>query len=303
MSVDSCLQVKNLRKDYGKKQALGGVTLTLEKGEIMGLVGPNGAGKTTLIKLITGLIHPTSGSIRIFGKERDDLTSHEWRAVGYIAEEPNLYDFMSVQEIIDFNRGFYPHWDKEKCGELVSRFNLPRNEKIKNLSRGMKAQLALILALVPVPRLLILDEPLEGLDPLRRIEFLNLVLEDFMEGEGRSVLISSHYLEELERMADRIAFVYNGHLKRVAPMEQLRVEEKMIRVVFQKDPPEELLGMPGIKEVKKEGKLGYLLTVEDNFHAIFEACSRYPHFVLDIYHRNLEDLFNDYAGRDNNDNR
>ena len=296
MKNDYCLVIKDLTKSYGAKQALAGITLNLEAGEIVGLVGPNGSGKTTLIKAVMGLIQPTSGSIKIFGKEAKMLSRQERRDVGYIAEEPNLYEFMTVKETISFNRGFYPAWDEARCQGLLSRFHLPLDEKVKNLSRGMKTQLALVLALVPAPRLLMLDEPLEGLDPLRRIEFINLLLEDFMEHEDRSVVIASHYLEELERMADKIAFIHEGVLKRVAPMEHLRKEEKTIRVVFQKEPPETLFSMPGIKEVKREGKQGFLITVEDNFSAIFEACSRHPYFVLDIYHRNLEDLFQEYAG-------
>jgi len=295
---DSCLQIKNLGKDFGPKTALSGVTISLEKGEIMGLVGPNGAGKTTLIKLVMGLLHPTGGSIQIFGKDRNMLSRNDWRRVGYIADEPILYDFMTVRKLIDFNKNFYPRWDEDRCRELLLRFHLPVGEAIKNLSRGMKTQLALILALAQVPDLLILDEPLDGLDPLRRLEFLNLILEDFTRQEGRSVLISSHYLEELERIADRIAFLHEGELKRVVPMEQLKVEEKTIRVVFQKEPPAALLAMPGIKAVQKEGKTGYLITIEDNFNAIYEACCSYPHYVLEIYHRNLEDMFYDYAGRD-----
>lgn len=297
---DSCLQIKNLDKDFGPKKALSAVTLNLEKGEIMGLVGPNGAGKTTMIKLIMGLLHPTGGSIRIYGKDRKALTRADWRMVGYIADEPILYDFMTVGKLIDFNKNFYPQWDENRCSELILRFHLPADEIIKNLSRGMKTQLALILALSQMPDLLVLDEPLDGLDPLRRLEFLNLVLEDFSKQEGRSILISSHYLEELERIADRIAFLHEGVLKRVVPMEQLKIEEKTIRVVFQKEPPEKLFAMPGIKAIQKEGKTGYLITIEDNFNAIYEACCSYPHFVLEIYHRNLEDMFFDYAGRDEN---
>ncbi len=293
-----CLTVKDLTKNFGTRQALAGITLNLEEGEIMGLVGPNGSGKTTLIKAVMGLIHPTSGSVKIFGKDLRHLSHQERRNLGYIAEEPNLYDYMTVKDIIAFTGGFFPEWDEKRCRDLLSRFHLPLEEKVKNLSRGMKTQLSLVLTLVPAPKLLILDEPLEGLDPLRRIEFINLLLEDSMEQEGRTVLLSSHYLEEIERVADRIAFIHQGQLKRVAPMEHLRKEEKTIRVVFQKEPPQTLLSMPGIKDVNREGKLGYLITVEDNFSAIFEACSRHPHFVLDIYHRSLEDLFHDYSGGD-----
>lgn len=301
MVNNQCLVIKNLKKSFGSNQVLNGITLTMQEGEMIGLVGPNGSGKTTLIKSIVGLLQPTSGSIKIFGADPGNISHLQRREIGYIAEEPNLYDYLTVEGIINFNRRFYPKWNDLKCCNLVERFGLPREEKIKNLSRGMKTQLSLILALIPSPKLLILDEPLEGLDPLRRIEILNLLLEDSMDRAGRSVLISSHYLEELERMADRIAFIHNGVLKRIAPMEQLRMEEKTIRVVFQKEAPEKLLSMPGIKEVQQEGKTGYLITIEDNFSAIFEACTRHPHFVLDIYHRNLEDLFQDYAGRNEDD--
>lgn len=292
---ESCLAMQKLCKVYGNKQALAGVTLSVEPGEVLALVGPNGSGKTTLMKLVVGLLRPTSGSISIFGKDREMLSGRDRREIGYVAEEPNLYDHMSVRKILNFNRKFYPTWDEDRCLQLISRFNLPLEDRIKDLSRGMKTQLALVLALMPRPRLLVLDEPMEGLDPLRRIEFMNLIFEDTLEKEGRAILISSHYLEELERMADRIAFIYEGSIKRVVPVEQFKGEAKTIRVVFQKEPAEELLSMPGIREVQREGKLGYLITVENNFSAILEACSRYPHFVLDVYHRNLEDLFSDYS--------
>ena len=298
MSSDVCLSLKNLKKDFKAKQALKEITLTLEEGSILGLVGPNGAGKTTMIKLIMGLLHPTAGSIKIFGKDRDEMTRSELSEIGYVADEPGLYEFMTVRQIIAFNSGFYPKWNRERCDDLLSRLKLPQSEKIKHLSRGMKAQLSLVLALSSMPRLLILDEPLEGLDPIRRIEFLNLIIEDFAGREGKSVLISSHYLEELERIADKIAFLNDGRLVKAAPADKLKADEKTIRVVFQKEPPEELFKMPGIKDIKREGKLGFLITVENNFSEIYEACSRFPHYVLDIYHRNLEDLFRDYSGGD-----
>lgn len=293
-----CLAVKSLSKDFATKKALAGINLEVRKGEIMGLVGPNGAGKTTLVKLVMGLIKPSSGTVSVFGRDERALGAEEKRRIGYIPDESFFYDFMTVQQTLEFNRGFYPDWDDEKCTELMQRFHLPPGEPVKNLSRGVKAQLALILVLAQKPDLLLLDEPLEGLDPMRRLEFLNLVLEDFMQREGRGVLISSHYLEELERLADRVAFLHEGRLLRVAEMEQLKVEEKTIRVVFQKEPPEALLKMPGIKDVQKEGKTGYLLTIEDNFNAIYEACCNYPHFILEIYHRSLEDMVMDYSGRD-----
>jgi len=299
----SCLTVRNLGKNFGSKNALTGITLDVKEGEIIGLVGPNGAGKTTLIKLIMGLLKPDAGSVSLYGKDIKAVGHDVMRRVGYIPDEPFFYDFMTARQTIEFNRRFYPNWDSQKCDDLLKRFHLPLNEPVKNMSRGMKAQLGLILVLAQKADFLVLDEPLEGLDPLRRLEFLNLVLEDFLESAGRSVLISSHYLEELERVVDRVAFLNEGRLLRVMDIEQLKMEEKTIRVVFQKEPPETLLNMSGIKSVQQEGKTSYLLTIEDNFNAIYEACSRYPHFILEIYHRNLEDVFMDFSGRDNDDHK
>lgn len=301
--VKSCLTVRNISKNYGSKSALTGVTLDVKEGEIIGLVGPNGAGKTTLIKLIMGLLRPTAGNVSIFGKDIKAIRHDEMCRVGYIPDEPFFYDFMTARHTIEFNRRFYPDWDGQRCDDMVQRFHLPLDEPVKNLSRGMKAQLGLILVLAQKPDILILDEPLEGLDPLRRLDFLNLVLEEFMESADRSVLISSHYLEELERLVDRVAFLHEGRLLRVIDIEQLKIEEKTIRVVFQKEPPETLFTMPGIKAVQQEGKTGYLLTIEDNFNAIYEACSRYPHYILEIYHRNLEDMFMDFSGRNSNEHQ
>jgi ABC-2 type transport system ATP-binding protein len=292
------ITINNLSKRFGTKQALKSINLNIQKGEIFGLVGPNGAGKTTLIKLMVGLLQPTSGTIKIFGQDKVNLTQEQKSSIGYVADEPGFYEFMTVQEIIKFNQKFYPLWDYDKCRYLIDNFNLPLREKVKNLSKGMKTQLALVLAITPNPKLLILDEPLEGLDPGRRMEFLKLLLEEFVQKEDRTIVISSHYLEELERIVDRIAFLKEGSLTKVAPMEQLKVEEKTIRVVFQKEPPVELLKMPGIKDIKREGKLCFLITIEDNFNEIFEACSRYPHYVLDVYHRNLEEFFQDNLGDD-----
>jgi ABC-2 type transport system ATP-binding protein len=290
-----CLNLKKVEKRFGEKNVLNGVTMDLFAGEIMGLIGPNGAGKTTLIKLIMGLLNLSGGSIYLFSRERGQLTSTDWSKIGYVSDEPNLYDFMTVDQIISFNSVFFPQWNSEKCCELKKRFQLPQHEPVKNLSRGMKAQLALILALCQEPQLLILDEPFDGLDPLRRIEFLNIILDEFTSSEDRTVFISSHYLEELERICDRVAFIHEGELKRVVKMEQLRVEEKTIRVVFQKQPPQSLLSMPGIKDIKKEGQTGYLLTVENNFNEIYQACGAFPHYVLEIYHRSIEDMFHDYS--------
>lgn len=291
-----CVAVKDLEKFYHAKPALAGITLNIQAGEIFGLVGPNGAGKTTFLKLLMGLVHPTGGTVKVFDRELSEFTGEMRREVGYVAEEPNLYEFMTLRELAAFTGEFYPGWDKTRCRRYLEKIKLPVSEKIKNFSRGMKTRTALVLALLTQPRLLLLDEPLEGLDPISRREFLNLLLEEFTSLKDRTVIISSHHLVELERICDRVGFLKQGRLFKVAPMELLKGEAKTIRVVFQKEPPAALFHLPGIKKVQQESKLGFLLTVEDNFSEIYEACSQTPHFVMEVYHRNLEELFREYAG-------
>ena len=119
------LQLKNLTKDYGSKRALDSVSLNIGAGERVGLVGPNGAGKTTLIKMIMGLIHPTAGSVKIYGREQNKLQPGDWAVIGYVADEPMLYDYMSPQKLIAFNRQFFPNWNQDRSEELLTRFHLP----------------------------------------------------------------------------------------------------------------------------------------------------------------------------------
>lgn len=298
MENNALLEAKDLGKVYKEKKALNRVNLRLERGEILGLVGPNGAGKTTFLKLVLGLISPTSGTIKVFGRNLESLGREERQRIGYIADESNLYEYLTVEEMIRFNQGFYPRWNKKRCQDLVERMNLPLKERVKNLSKGMKTQLSLILALIPNPQLLLMDEPLEGLDPVRRIQLLNTVLEDFSSSEERSIIISSHHLEELERLAGRVVFMHQGEIKKESSMDDFKGKEKTLRIVFQKEPPPSLFSMEGIARVTKEGDRAYLIAIEDNFPAIYEACSKEPHFVLEIYHRNLEDLFYEYQGSD-----
>ena len=291
--MESMVVIKDLKKVFSKKNALQSVTCNLKTGEVFGLSGPQGAGKSLLLRALAGLVKPTSGQIKIFGKDLTHLTVEEKKNIYYVASECSLYEYMTVAEIVKFSKGFYPDWDDQSCERYLKRFCLPPDQKIKHYSIGMRSQLALILALAARPSLLLLDEPFSGLDPYKRMDLVDLLLEDYLTRKEHSVIISTDYLEEMEKLSDRMGFLQDGYLIRIAPTTQLRGKEKLIRVNFKRQPPAYLFEMPGVRRVEREGRRYYLFTVVDNFTEIYESCAKVPHVVLDVYHKNMASGFQD----------
>jgi ABC-2 type transport system ATP-binding protein len=283
------IELKGLSKAFGSKTAVDNLTLSVPAGSIFGFLGPNGAGKTTTIKMILGLLRPDSGSASVLGHDilRDTVTVRE--RIGYVAEIQQMYGYMTVAEILAFCRPFYRQWDSGITNKYVEFFKLPRNEKIKNLSKGMKTQLALVLAMAPAPELLILDEPTAGLDTINRQEFLRIIIEEIAI-QGRTVFFSSHQLHDVERVADQVAIINDGRLIDVRLLDELKTTVKKIRVVFQKEPDAALFSMPGIRQVSREGS-AYLISVESDLQPILNRIKDYPYFALDIIDQNLEEIF------------
>ena len=216
------IQTDALSKGYGKTQALHPLTLTVPAGAVFALVGHNGAGKTTLIKLLMNMIHPTSGKATILGQDTVTLTGDDFRRIGYASENQELPDWMTVGQFLAYLKGFYPTWDDT---ELVKQLELPRDRKLKHLSRGMLMKAALASILAFNPSLILLDEPFSGLDPLVRDELIealmsrvnprSLVAHEAMAGNGATrptILISSHDLAEVESFATHIGFLHQGRL-------------------------------------------------------------------------------------------
>ena len=282
------IAVRNLNRNFGALQALKDFTLDVEKGSVMGLIGPNGAGKTTFIRLLAGLIAPDSGTINIM--EEDILNREpEYRQnIGFVPEECQLYDYMTLEDLFSFVRGFYREWNSELVARYTESFGLPSGTRIGNYSRGMKAKASLILALAHNPDILVLDEPTSGLDPIFRREFLNVIMEEMIL-EGKTVLFSSHIIDDVERIADQVAIINRGRLVKVRPMDELKSNEKKIRVVFQKMPEEDFFSYPGIENVENQGS-AYIITVADNFEEIYKMCKDRPHYALEIIERSLEDI-------------
>jgi len=196
------------------------VTLAVPAGSVFALLGANGAGKTTTIKLMMNLLAPTQGEARVLGVDSRQLGPREYSKIGYISENQKLPDWMSVRQLLDYCRPFYPTWDAALEKKLLAQFDLPPARKLKQLSRGMRMKARLLSSLAYRPTLLVLDEPFSGLDPLVRDEFVRGVLEVSELGDW-SVFISSHDIEEVERLCDWIGVLDIGRMQFVESTESL----------------------------------------------------------------------------------
>ena len=237
--TEPVIHTENLTKRYGKLLAVDGVSLDVPPGCVFALMGRNGAGKTSLIRALLGLTPISSGSATVFGLSSAKDHVEIRRRVGYVPESHHQYRWMTVAELTRFTSAFYPSWDQELCDACIERFGLDRSKKIKELSRGMVAKVALTLALAHKPQLLVLDEPTGGLDAVIRREFLESVV-DVAADEGRTVLISSHLLSDVERVADRVALLHEGELRLVEDAQALKARVREAALTFAGDPPDDL---------------------------------------------------------------
>src|SRR5438876_11993031 len=223
---DSVIEVSDLTRRFGGKTALASVSLALPRGGVYGLVGANGAGKTTLIKHILGLLRAESGSVRVFRLDPVADPVAVLSRIDYLSEENDLPGWMRVEELIRYQRAFYPRWDDAYAEELRRAFALDPAAKIKDLSRGQKARMGLLIALAHRPELLVLDEPSSGLDPIVRRDILGAVIRTIAD-EGRTVLFSSHLLEEVEQVADHVTMISNGKIVLSAPLNEIKESHRV----------------------------------------------------------------------------
>ncbi|HDT11162.1 MAG TPA: ABC transporter ATP-binding protein [bacterium] len=232
------LRIENLYKNFGRKQVLQAFNMTLEEGKVYGLLGKNGEGKTTLIRMIMGIIPGNKGKIFYKGKPVVFNNPHYKKEIGYIPEESFFFGWMKINELLAFNSSFYPKWNAEKARKLLERLDLDGNLKIKNLSRGMKLKLGLIVALASEPELLILDDPTSGMDVPTRHDFLKNIIQEILE-EGTSILFSSHLVHELEGIIEQLGILHRGKLILDADFEEVKSSAKKVRLSLDRYVPEQ----------------------------------------------------------------
>ena len=215
------IELSQLTRRFGATTALDSVSLSLPPGAVYGLVGANGAGKTTLIRHVLGLLKAESGSVRVFGLDPVDDPAGVLSRIGYLSEENDLPGWMRIDELMRYTQAFYPGWDAGYADELRQAFALDGAARIKTISKGQKARTGLLIALAHRPELLVLDEPSSGLDPIVRRDILGAVIRTIAH-EGRTVLFSSHLLDEVEAVADHVTMIDHGKIVLSAPLEEIK---------------------------------------------------------------------------------
>jgi len=229
----SAICTENLVKKFWRVQALNGLDLDVPEGAVYALVGPNGAGKTTAIKILMNIFGPTSGRAEVLGVDSARIAGRAFTSIGYVSENQELPEWMRVGALLEYLRPFYPSWDQALEDDLVRQFDLPRDRKLSNLSRGMRMKAALAGALAYHPKLIVLDEPFTGLDPLVRDELIQGLLE---RAEESTILVSSHDLAEIESFASHVGYLELGRLRFSEELAQLVERFREVRVTFNGTP-------------------------------------------------------------------
>ncbi|HUE23126.1 MAG TPA: ABC transporter ATP-binding protein [Bryobacteraceae bacterium] len=228
------IRIAGLTRKFRRTQVLQGIDLAVPRDAVFALIGPNGAGKTTTIKILMNILRPTSGCAEILGMDSRRLAGRDFTRIGYVSENQELPDWMTVDYFMRYLRPFYPAWDDELAGDLLRRFNLPGDRQLKHLSRGMRMKAALASSLPYRPEVIVLDEPFTGLDPLARDEFIEGLLE---RSQNTTILISSHDLADIETFASHIAYLEHGRIQFAEELSALSDRFREIEITFDAAPP------------------------------------------------------------------
>lgn len=276
--TDSAIQIENLTKDYPTgflhmktKRSLENLTMQVEEGEAFGFLGPNGAGKSTTIKLLMGIIFPTSGSATILGRPISDVAMH--KDIGYLPEQPYFYDYLTAAELLDYFARFYDFSAaerKERVEKMLKKVGLETAGKIqlRKYSKGMLQRVGLAQAILHDPKVVILDEPMSGLDPIGRREVRDIILE--LKREGRTVLFSTHILTDAEMLCDKVGVIVGGKLQGVGrPDEIVGLQTQGMEILFEADAAN-AKGAAILAKATKSGSRYALRVPEDSLYAALD---------------------------------
>ena len=225
--MSKIIEVSGLQKSYGHNQVLRGLDLNYEQGQIIGLLGPNGCGKTSLIKILTGLIHDYEGTVLIDGKAPGVYTKS---VTAYLPERTYLPEWMKAKDAIDYFQDFFADFDKVKAMDMLNRFRLDPNQKIKTMSKGMQEKLQLLIVMSRAAKLYCLDEPLGGVDPATRSAILDVIMNNY--ADKSTVLISTHLINDVERIFNSVLMIGEGRVKLDASIDEIRESGRSVEEIF-----------------------------------------------------------------------
>lgn len=289
------ISIQGLSKYYGRSRGIENVTFSVKEGEIFGFIGPNGAGKSTTIRTLLGLLHPTSGSATIFGK---DITLHGpsiREHIGYLPSEVFYYEKMKVKELLEYSASYYPGDHTKRMHELASRLELDLHRRIEDLSYGNKKKVGIVQGLLHSPKFIILDEPTSGLDPLMQHTFFSLLKEE--NERGATILFSSHILQEVQHLCHRVAIIKEGVIVKVEEVASLLANTtKKVKLVGQLDP--RVFASLDVKDmVVQEQSLSFVYQgAIEPLMKIISECSLKDILIEDP---TLEEIFMHYYTREN----
>jgi ABC-2 type transport system ATP-binding protein len=296
--MNNVIEVQRLTKYYGGQPVVDSLDLRIPAGSIYGFLGRNGAGKSTTIKMLLGMVQPTSGRSTIFGEDSRSLRPETRGRVAYLAEGHPLYRWMTIGELVRFSQSFYPGWNRELVEQILDHFELPIKKRIKRLSNGQRAQVSLAVAVASEPELLVLDDPTLGLDVVVRRDFLESLIQ-VIQRKGRTIFFSSHILGDVERVADRIAVIDRGVLRADCPTDVFK--QSIRRVVVEFDSAEkaiaahkQLADLSGLVGSRIDGARLELVIVRygDEHRQRFESLG--PK-LIELIELNLEEAFIEYT--------
>jgi len=286
------IETKKLTKYYGKSRGIIDVDLSIEEGEIFGFIGPNGAGKSTTIRTLLALIHPTSGSATIFGKDVITHAKEIHQEIGYLPSEVFYYDNMKVKELLNYSASFYKKDCSQRIKELATRLDLDLNKKIDDLSYGNKKKVGIIQGLLHSPKLILLDEPTSGLDPLMQNIFFEILAEE--NKRGATVLFSSHILSEVQKLCHRVAIIKEGRIVKIDSVQNMK-EEAYLKVGFESRVPVDIanLGLGKLNELTQVGnEVSFIYKGDINL--LMRKLSALDLIRVNVHEAELEEIFLHY---------
>ena len=287
----NAIEIKNLTKVYGKNRGIQDINISVKEGEIYGFIGPNGAGKSTTIKTLLNFIYSTSGEALIFGMDSVKESEKIKEYIGYVPSEVRYYDDVKVKDIIKYAQSFYPKSNKEYVDRICNELELDINKKMGELSLGNKKKVAIAQSLINNPKLLILDEPTNGLDPLMQKKLFNILIEE--KEKGNTVFLSSHNLVEVQNLCDRVCVIKEGKIVDIIEIEKSKTELKLKVTLSSSDITDDIVLNLSDKILDKNGKL-YTFIYSKNIYSLVKELANYKIDELLIEKENLEDAFLNY---------
>ena len=282
------IEVKGLTKHFGNFKALDSLDLHVKEGSVYGLLGPNGAGKTTLIKHLMGIYRQDSGTVLVQGEpvyENPNMKS----SIGYISDDLYFFSQYTIDEMADFYASVYPQWSWERYKLLKQVFPIDSKRRITRLSKGMQKQVAFWLSICTIPRLMILDEPVDGLDPVMRKKVWNLVLQDVAEYKT-TVLVSSHNLRELEDVCDHVGILHNGKIVVERELDNIKSDIHKLQIAFSGEVPKDFLSDEEVLHASKNGSV-LLMIVKGERDRLLTKVQNHNPVILDLLPLTLEEIF------------